>query len=69
MNIYKIRNNVNANKAIAIIKNDYLGIPFDPANIDYQQFKVDLANNAELQDADGNVMTAEQVANFVSTLP
>jgi hypothetical protein len=31
-------------------------IPFDPANSDFQQFKKDLANGAELQDAEGNVI-------------
>jgi hypothetical protein len=31
-------------------------IPFDPANVDFQQFKKDLANGAELQDAEGNVI-------------
>lgn len=44
-------------------------IPFDPANTDYQQFKLDIANGAELQDADGNVMTAEQVQAFMEALP
>lgn len=29
----------------------------------------DLSEGAELQDADGNTMTAEQVAEFVNTLP
>jgi hypothetical protein len=33
-----------------------LGVPFDPANSDFQQFKKDLANGAELQDAEGNVI-------------
>ena len=31
-------------------------IPFDPANTDYTNFKKDLANGAELQDAEGNVI-------------
>lgn len=44
-------------------------IPFEPANTDYQQFKSDITNGAELQDADGNVMTAEQVQAFMETLP
>jgi hypothetical protein len=35
---------------------DYAGIPFDPANADYANFKKDLANGAELQDAAGNVI-------------
>jgi hypothetical protein len=44
-------------------------IPFDPANTDYQQFKKDVLAGAELQDADGNVMTQEEVSTFVETLP
>ena len=44
-------------------------IPFDPANTDYTKFKLDITNGAELQDADGNVMTAEQVQSFLATLP
>jgi hypothetical protein len=35
---------------------DSATIPFDPANSDFTQFKKDLANGAELQDADGNVI-------------
>jgi hypothetical protein len=31
-------------------------IPFAPDNTDYQTFKKDLADGAELQDADGNVI-------------
>jgi hypothetical protein len=31
-------------------------IPLDPANTDYQTFKKDLADGAELQDAEGNVI-------------
>ena len=44
-------------------------IPFDPANRDYVQFKQDIADGAELQDADGVVMTPEQVAGFMADLP
>lgn len=54
----------------AVIRvSDGVCIPFDPANTDYQRFKQDIADGAELQDADGNVMTAEQVAEFMETLP
>ena len=42
---------------------------FSPSNPSYQQFKLDLTNGAELQEADGNVMTAEQVQAFMETLP
>ena len=45
------------------------GIPFDPANTDYQRFKQDIAEGAELQDADQVVMSPEQVAEFMETLP
>ena len=47
-----------------------LGIPFDPANTDYQAFKVQiLAEEAELEDADGNMMTPEEAKSYVETLP
>jgi hypothetical protein len=42
---------------------------FDPANTDYQQFKKDVLAGAELQDADGNVMTQEQADDFIKELP
>ena len=42
-------------------------IPFDPANTDYQTFKKEVLAGAELQDADGNVMTDS--AEYVRTLP
>lgn len=44
-------------------------IPAVSANTDYQQFKLDITNGSELQDADGHVMTAEQVQAFLETLP
>jgi hypothetical protein len=44
-------------------------IPFDKANTDYTQFKSDIANGAELQDAEGQVMTKEQVEEFMRGIP
>ena len=44
-------------------------IPFDPANTDYQQFKVDVANGVPLEDPDGNVMTQDEVDAFLEELP
>jgi hypothetical protein len=45
-------------------------IPFDPANTDYQNFKAQInADEAQLEDADGNVMSAEQAKAYVATLP
>jgi hypothetical protein len=36
---------------------------------EYPQLKADLLAGAELQDADGNVMSAEAAQAFVGTLP
>jgi len=45
-------------------------IPFDPANTDYANFKTAiLEDKAQLQDADGNTMTAEQAKDFIKELP
>jgi len=43
-------------------------IPFDPANTDYAEFKKAVMEGAELQDADGSVMTAEAAQEFVKGL-
>ena len=45
-------------------------IPFDLANNDYVDFKKQINNEAaELQDADGNTMSAAEAKEFVATLP
>jgi hypothetical protein len=45
-------------------------IPFDPANTDYANFKREInEGTAQLQDADGSLMTAEQAKDFVKELP
>jgi len=48
---------------------DNAGIPIDPSNSDYQRFKTNILEGAELQDADGNVMSPEATQAFVATLP
>jgi hypothetical protein len=49
---------------------DNASIPFSPANTDYANFKTAiLEDKAQLQDADGNTMTAEQAKDFVKELP
>ena len=48
---------------------DNAGMPLDPANADYAEFKKAVTAGAELQDADGNVMTAQAAQAFVATLP
>lgn len=42
---------------------------FDPANTDYQQFKKDVLEGAELQDADGVVLSKDNTTAFIATLP
>lgn len=44
-------------------------IPFDPANTDYQQFKVQVADGTPLEDPDGSIMTQTQVDEFLKTIP
>jgi len=55
---------------IVIRLSDNACIPFNPDNTDYQTFKKEInEEKAELQDADGNVMTTEQAKQFIATLP
>ena len=49
---------------------DEANIPFDPANTDYANFKAQInADEAQLEDADGNVMSADAAKAYVATLP
>lgn len=59
-------------KATAAIKYDAdsaTSFVFDPANTDYQKFKTDVAAGVPLEDPEGNVMTQEQVDDFLKTIP
>jgi len=69
--MYKQYKNALGTIANGIIRlADMAYIPFDPANIDYANFKTAiLEDKAQLQDADGNTMTAEQAKDFVKELP
>ena len=45
-------------------------IPFDQANTDYANFKKEiLADEAQLQNADGDTMTAAEAKAYIVTLP
>jgi hypothetical protein len=45
-------------------------IPFDPANTDYANFKAQImADEAQLQDAEGVTMSPDAAKNFVKELP
>ena len=64
--MYKLNKN-SQNKINGVIDINNTFIPFDPANIDYANFKKEVLAGAELQDAYGNVMT--YAAEYVRTLP
>jgi hypothetical protein len=49
-------------------KTQWIDIPFNLDNTDYQAFKTDLANGATLQDATGTAMTASDITTFLGTL-
>ena len=66
MNTYKITKNGQSVQRLS----DTAFIPFDPANTDYANFKAQiLAGEAELQDAEGVLMSAEQAQDYVKGLP
>jgi len=44
-------------------------IPFAPDNADYQQFKNNLANGVELQNAEGQIMIKTDITEFMRSLP
>ena len=61
-------NEFNQTPECVIRTTDNACIPFDPANTDYAKFKKQiLADEAQLQDADGNVMADAKA--YVASLP
>lgn len=45
-------------------------IPFEPANTDYQTFKKEInEGTAQLEDAEGVLMSEQQAKDFVKELP
>ena len=54
--MYKLFKDPMGNKDVGVILNGNMAIPFDPANTDYANFKKDLADGAQLKDADGKVI-------------
>ena len=56
-------------RSVTII-GENISIPISSDNTDYRNFKKEInEGEAELQDAEGNTMTAEEVAEFIATLP
>jgi hypothetical protein len=72
--MYKL-NKIPTNRLVTAIGSvirttDGACIPFDPANTDYANFKTQInADEAQLENADGDLMTAEQAKEYVATLP
>ncbi len=71
--MYKLIKNIDGGESNAVMRFNADGstssIPFAPDNTDYQTFKKEVLAGAELQDADGNVMTQEQADDFIKELP
>lgn len=65
MIMYQLTQNPNQVKRLS----DNAFIPFDPANTDYANFKAKInAGEAQLEDADGNLMTADAAKAYVAGL-
>ncbi len=63
-----VRQQVQQNAILRVTDNAF--IPFDPDNTDYANFKKEInAETVELQDAEGNTMTAAEAKAYVATLP
>ena len=72
--MYKLIKNIDGGESNAVMRFNENGstssIPFAPANTDYANFKAQiLAETAQLQDADGNTMTAAEAKSYIATLP
>lgn len=65
--MYKLRNLPLGGQDIQHLADNTFA-PFCPDNTDYQRFKQDIADGAELLDAEGNKMTSDQVNEFIKTL-
>ena len=65
--MYKLHKNIMGVEDVVIRIADGACIPFDPDNTDYANFKKEVLAGAELQDADGNVMTDARA--YIATLP
>jgi len=68
--IYKLYKTLSGHDAVMTVNaSPALSFLFAPENPDYQAFKTNVLAGAELQDADGNVMTQAEADAFIATLP
>ena len=70
--MYKLVKNIQGEVCAVSKTENGIGycIPFVPDNTDYARFKKEInEEKAELQDVEGNTMTAAEAKAFVATLP
>jgi hypothetical protein len=69
--MYKLIKDFYSEKILNVQRlSDGTFIPLDPSNTDYQNFKYQINNDeAQLEDADGSVMSPEAAKAYVATLP
>lgn len=67
---YKLQISSLTGSANSVVCSDGWTIPFSTDNTDYQTFKYQINHDeAQLEDADGNLMTPAQAKAYVATLP
>jgi hypothetical protein len=65
-----ILNPENVNAATTVGVNPQISFRFAPDNTDYAQFKKAISEEtAQLQDAEGTLMTAQAAKDFIKELP
>jgi hypothetical protein len=70
MKAYKLLPDYCGHSASCVQRLDGTMIPFDPQNTDFSNFKKEiLADEAQLQDAEGDLMTPDQAKDYVKELP
>ena len=67
--IYKMLPKINLENQQIFARIDDDGLCRLTCTAEYPQLKADLAAGAELQDAEGNVMSPEAAQAFIATLP
>lgn len=68
--LYKAFPSDVVNAAVTVEADPVISFLFNPDNGNYEAFKNQInEGTAQLQDADGNLMTAEQAKDYVKELP
>ncbi len=66
---YKLQETIQG-EILSVLRSDGWSIPFAPANTDYENFKYQINHDeAQLENADGVLMTPEEAKAYVATLP